>query len=550
MARRLEVAAWAAVIALAVAASISGITSGFAYDDVHIIVEDSRTHSLAHWWQFFAQSYWPAEKSGDLYRPLTMLGFAIQWALSAGAPWVFHLVSIVLYALVCAALFAIFVELLPLGAAWLAAALFAVHPLHVEAVGNVVGQAELLAALFMFLGLLVFLRSRRRGAITVRDAGVIVLLYLLACLSKEHAIVFPLLIIAAELTVSAQQSPLRTRIAAIRPLILWLAAVGLAFIWVRSWALGVTASAPDEANALLVGQPFGIRVMTMLRVVLEWVRLFFWPAHLSADYSPRHIDIVTGPTLEMLASFSIIFGVAGLAWISRRSAPIATFAVLWVAAALLLPSNLLVYTGFVLAERTLFIASAGVVLGVVAVLTQLAPAVTTLSPRARTITFSLVGAVLVLGVTRSALRQRVWRDNDTLFAQTVRDAPASYKAHLAYSTVLFQHHRRREAFEEIHLAHRLFPKDVGVLEYAAEQYSRVEGCDRAVGLFRIVLADDPGRARSRLGLASCLIAMGQHEDARKTIREGLAIGRSKHPLEQLMAINDSVEASLRLRTRN
>jgi hypothetical protein len=550
MTRRTELTALALVIALAVGASVSGITNGFAFDDVHIIVDDNRTHSLAHWWQFFAQSYWPLEKSGDLYRPLTMLGFAIQWALSGGAPLVFHVVSVVLYALVCAAFFGILLELLPLGAAWLGAALFAVHPLHVEAVANVVGQAELLAALFMFLALLVFLRSRRRGAVTIRDTGVMVLLYIIACLSKEHAIVLPLLIIAADLTVTAKQSPLQTRIATIRPLISLMTAVGLAFIWIRFRVLGAAASAPDEANALLAGQPFAIRAMTMLRVLLEWVRLFFWPAHLSADYAPRHIDIVTGPTLEMLASASILFGVAGLAWISRRTSPAATFAVLWVAIALIIPSNLFVNTGFVLAERTLFVASAGAVLGVVAVLTQVVPDVRALSPRSRAVAFAVVGMVLVLGLTRSALRQRVWRDNETLFSQTVRDAPASYKAHLAYSTVLFDHRRRREAFEEIQLAHSLFPKDFGVLEYAAEKYSQVEGCERAVGLFRTVLADDPGRARSRMGLASCLIAMGQHEDARKTISLGLAIGKSKQPLQQLMAINDSVEAAVRLRKRN
>jgi len=547
-ARQARVALGGSVVCLALVASISGITNGFAFDDLHIIVEDNRTHSLAHWWQLFAQSYWPLSKGGDLYRPLTMLGFAVQWALGGGSSLVFHIVSIALYALVCAAFLGVLLELLPEPAAWLGAALFAVHPLHVEAVANVVGQAELLAALFMFLALLVFLRSRRRGNLTLRDTCLVAVLYVLGCLSKEHAIVLPLLLIAAEATVIDGEAPLRRRLRDIRPLILALGATGLAFIWLRIHVLGPTAAASDESNALLLGQPLGIRAMTMLRVLLEWIRLFFWPAHLSADYSPRVIDVVTGLNSEMLASAAILVGIAGLAWVGRRAAPVATFAFLWTGIALLIPSNLLVPTGFVLAERTLFVASGGVMLAVAAVVAHFSRNEATLSPLVRRMTLAVVGVVLVLGIIVSGIRQRVWRDDDTLFAQTVVDAPASYKAHMAYATMLFQKHRREAAFEQIGLAHALFPKDMGVLEYAAEEYSRVEGCRNAVALFTRVLAEDPRRAESRVGLASCLTAMGRFADARKTIREGLATGESLSAFERLMVINDSVEASVRPRT--
>jgi protein O-mannosyl-transferase len=394
-ARQIRIAVWASVVSLAVAASISGITNGFAFDDLPIIVENSSTHSLAHWWQLFAQSYWPLKKGGDLYRPVTMLGFAIQWTIGGGSPFVFHVVSILLYSRICATFFAILLELLPTWAAWLGAALFAVHPLHVEAVANVVGQSELLAALFMFLALLVFLRARRRGPISLRDASIILLLYLFGCLSKEHAIVFPALLLAAEATVVKNHGRLRDRLVAIRPLVLSLAVVGLGFLWVRIHVLGTTAAASDESNALLLGQPFSIRVMTMLRVLLEWVRLFFWPEHLSADYSPRAIELVTGPSPEMLASAAILVGFAVLAWMARRRAPVATFAFLWVAIALLIPSNLIIPTGFSVAERTLFFASGGVMLGVAASAAYVMENRGALTGAARQLAIGAVGIVLL-----------------------------------------------------------------------------------------------------------------------------------------------------------
>lgn len=475
-----------------------------------------------------------------------MLGFAVQWALGGGSPLAFHIVSILLYALVCAVFLRILLVLLPEAAAWLGAALFAVHPLHVEAVANVVGQAELLAALFVFLALLVFLKARRKGSLTLRDTCLIVVLYVVGCVSKEHAIVLPLLLVAAEATVIDGDAPLR-RLREIRPLILVLCATALAFIWLRIHVLGTTAAASDESNALFLGQPFSIRAMTMLRVLLEWIRLFLWPAHLSADYSPRVIDVVTGVNSEMVASAAILFAIGGLAWAARHTAPVATFAFLWTGIALLIPSNLLVPTGFVLAERTLFVASGGVMLAIAAVVAHFSRRDVTLTPTVKRMIVAVVGLVLALGIIMSSIRQRVWRDDDTLFAQTVVDAPASYKAHMAYASMLFQKNQRVAAFEQVGLAHALFPKDLGVLEYAAEEYSRVEGCRTAVALFTHVLVEDPRRAESRVGLISCLTAMGRFDDARKVIREGLATGESLSAFERLRVVNDSVEAVVRAR---
>ena len=542
-ARASRLAIWGSVILLSLAASISGITNGFAFDDLHIIVDDNRTHSLAHWWQFFAQSYWPVNKGGDLYRPLTMLGFAIQWALGGGSPLAFHIVSILLYALVCAVFLGILLELLPTPAAWLGAALFAVHPLHVEAVGNIVGQSELLASLFMFLGLLVFLRARRRGLLTLKDSCLIVALYMCGCFSKEHAIVFPLLLLAAEATVVVRDAPLRARLREIRPLILALAAAGLAFLWLRSQVIGPGAAPSDEANALFLGQPFLFRAMTMFVVALEWMRLFFWPAHLSADYSPRVIELVTDPTTTMVGSAAIVIGVIGLAWLARRAVPVATFAVAWTAIALIIPSNLFVVTGFALAERTLFFASAGAMLAVAAVAAYFSDSWARLSRQGRQVVSLAVGLVLVLGVVASSLRQRVWRDDDTLFAQTVLDAPASYKAHMAYAALMFQKHQRKTAFDQIGIAHALFPNDLDVLMYAAENYAMVEGCQKAIGLFAYVIAKERMRADARVGLVQCLTAMGQYAKARKVIRDGLATGESMSAFQRLRVVNDSVEAA-------
>jgi len=88
----------AAIVAVAVLASITGITNGFAQDDAAIIAQDPRLHDLSLWRDVFSQPYWPAPYVTDLYRPVASLLLAVQYAIGSGAPAVFRIVSYVLYA--------------------------------------------------------------------------------------------------------------------------------------------------------------------------------------------------------------------------------------------------------------------------------------------------------------------------------------------------------------------------------------------------------------------------------------------------------------------
>lgn len=532
-------AAWISVVVLALVSSVSSLTNRFAFDDVPIIVNNDRIHSLAGWWQLWMQPYWPEHRGGGLYRPITMLGFSLQWVAGNGSPLVFHAVNVVLYALLCAAVFWLAIELLPLHFAWIAAALFAVHPLHVEVVANVVGQAELWAALFVILAVTVFIRARQHGPISGPTIVALAILYALACLTKEHGIVLPLLLGAAELTIIRGGRPLRERITELRTLFLALLLVGIVFLWVRS---AVIAGTGEVVSTLFAGESYRNRALTMLRVVLEWVRLFFWPANLSADYSPRRIDIVTGPTPDMLASVAVLVGVAALAWTTRRAAPVVTFAIAWVVVGLLIPSNLIVPTGFVLAERTLFLASVGVPLGIAAAAKGFYSR-GELSTRSKAAASVALAVLLFLGVARSASRQRVWHDNDVLFAQTVLDAPTSYRAHLGYSLALKTQKRDADALDELRLAGLIYPDNANLLEYTGEEYRKMNRCSLAIPLFRRVVAADPGRARSRHGLVVCLITLGQFREARSEIVNGLAQGGARDAFERLRTVSDSLEAA-------
>jgi hypothetical protein len=277
---------------VAVITAITSIGNGFALDDVHIIVENDRVHSLSHLPRLFVETYWPPIEGASLYRPLTMVAFSLEYAIGRGSPLPFHAVSIALYGLVCAAFFRLLRTVVDLDTAILGAVLFAVHPVHTEAVANVVGQAELLVALFIFVAVSRYIEVRRRDALEPRDSAAIVALFFLALISKEHALILPALIIASEVLITNANERLRDRVRKLAPLFLAMAVVAIGFMVVRTQIVG--AIRVGGSNELFDGKPFAQRALTMLNVSLDWLRLFIWPAQLSADYSFPRTRLATG----------------------------------------------------------------------------------------------------------------------------------------------------------------------------------------------------------------------------------------------------------------
>jgi Tfp pilus assembly protein PilF len=502
-------AAWAIAL-LAVAASISGIRNGFALDDVHIIVQNVRVQSIGNAFNVFAESYWPPDKGGALYRPLTSVAFILQWWIGGGSPFPFHLVSIVLYACVSVAVFRLASPFVDWPVAWIAAALFAVHPLHVEVVANVVGQAELWAALLAIPAATHHIKARRRGDLSRRDVVLVSVLFGGALLFKEHVVVLPVLLVAAEFLVVGGNDTGRARIAKIAPVILVMSLVAAVFVMVRASVLGSVEGA--GVSPIFVGYDYETRLFTMLRVMMEWLRLFFWPARLATDYAPL-IELSSSFRADMLAGVISLLGLTAVAVYLRRSRPQATFALAWAGITLLIPSNLVVVTGFVLAERALFLASAGMMIAVAVALEAVARQSAT-DGRVRQLVGAGVAALLVLGIARSSVRNQAWRDNKSLIEQNVVDLPRSWHAHMMMAQLHSDRGRRSDALRETDVAVRLGEKsDFRLLAFAADMFQMHGRCDRAVDYYRRSLAIKPNQPQVRTNAAICDAKVGRVADA-------------------------------------
>jgi hypothetical protein len=506
----------AVVAAMAIAASITGIRNGFAYDDVHVIVKNPDLHTLSHFWNLFFVSYWRPEYGSFLYRPLTSIGFAVQWIAGNGSPLPFHVVSILLYAACSIALYRLALAVAPARAAIAAAIIFAIHPLHVEAVANVTGQSELWVALLLVVAVDYYVRLRRTRLPDWRDIATLGAIYLVACGFKEHAIVLPGLIAAAELTVVPDRRSLGARFRSLLPLVVVLVVVAAVFVTIRqSILIGV---ADDSTSPLLKGQGFSARLFTMLSVVMEWVRLFVWPADLSADYSFSRLRVYSSFDPVMIPGILALVGAFVIAFVVRATHRAFTFGMSWAGLALLIPSNLVVVTGFVLAERTLFMASFGIAICLGVCVNELWKAV---EGSSRVVRYVVAGALLLAAgsfMTRSLTRNPVWRDNETLFRQTVEDVPGSGRAHWMLAAHLFEHKQMREALQEMNLAVVLGGQnDFFMLGYAGDMFATSGRCPRALKFYLRAMELNPDDVRVRANTARCLVVLDRPQEAKAVV---------------------------------
>lgn len=529
MTPRAPAVATAAVAALAAVPAIAGLGNGFVYDDVPVILQNPLAHGLASSGAIWHSSYWPA---GRLYRPLTVQLFALEWSVGGGKPLVFHAVSLLLAVLVAVLVFRLVRRVLymtgsaaPLGASLLATGCFALHPVHVEVVANLVGQSELLAALFAVLAVERYLAWREGGEVRASRRLLLAGLTLLAMLSKEIGVVVPLLLVAAELSLLSRPRP---RLGALY--VLQLAAVAAALL--MRWSVLGSFVGENPVRALQ-GLGAGGRAVAMLAVVPQWTRLLFWPAHLQAEYGPPALAVTTQLSAMHWIGLFVLMMAAALWLATRRRAPAIGFGVVWIALALAPVTNVVVATGLVVAERVLFLPSVGLAIG-------LGGAFAWLWPRLRAVraVVAVAAASLVLAAgLRSLSRTATWRSQPAFFEQLLRDAPTTYRAQYVTSRYYFGERRYADAERAARAALALYPNDPRIHEQLG-QVLRVEGrCGDALPILDTGLGLEPDGTVLRSRLIECALATGDTVRARSVAQDGVRLGLTEfhQTLERLSA---------------
>jgi len=423
------------VAACAVVVYLGALWNRFAWDDTFIIVHNDLVNSASGWWRAFAQPYWPPAIGGGMYRPLTLATYVLDWHLGGAA--LFHAVNIVWHAAASLLVAQLVRRWAGEAAALTAGVVFAVHPVHVEAVANVVGRAELMATTFTLLAVYAAVERQSVAWSTV--------CWILGLLSKETAVVAPALIAAVWVIDPAHPAPPLRRLALF--IGCWIAA-GVAYAVMRELVLSPYPGTLATAPAFWGQSPVAVR-LTAVAALADVARLLVFPLTLRADYSPNERTIVAMPLdgrlwvgLLCLASWGLLLW---LAWRRRRAVEAVGLA--WIALAYALVANLLFPIGVLIAERTLYLPSAGLAVAAGGLARAL---------RGRPLTL-LVAAVALLGGALTALRVPVWRSDFRVTLSVLEDSPASYVGPMRMAAVYLEEGKTAQALDAARVAASICP---------------------------------------------------------------------------------------------
>jgi len=324
------------------------LKSPFSFDDLPLIVTNPYLRDWRHLFTVLGAG-----------RAVRGFSFILDYALWGLDPAGFHFTNILLHLAGVALLYFLILQIFGRPRlAFLAAALFAFHPIQSEAVIGIAHRKELLAMIFFCSSYLSYLRWGRRSW----GLGLSLLAYALALLSKQVALTLPALLLAHELILPRRELSAPRRFL---PLLLYLLLPALAFLLqFQDFRLFGRFQPVDFAGA-----KYYLILATELQAFPVYLRLAFFPMHLNVDY---YLPLVgspwsLGPILGIVTLSSLVLLVLLLA----RRKPVLAFGLAWYLLNLAPVLNLIPANAF-LAERYLYIPSAGVCLVLAGLLAELA----------------------------------------------------------------------------------------------------------------------------------------------------------------------------------
>lgn len=494
---------WYFIPLVAILVYLPSFNSDFTFDDEIIVQDNSYVKSLDKIPAIWTSHYWAGKIDATdtgLYRPLTLTTYNLQYVLQGEHAGPFHVINILLHALVCFVLMK-FVSLLskdPLLVA-VGGLLFAVHPIHTEAVCGIVGRAELLAGLFILLAGMSYHQYRKSGK--SKWITWLLLSTFAAITSKEHGFMLPVLLALQEayyyFAWKNYSWGSKTK---------W---VGIGSVTILAIALFVYRSSitgPRIPHELWVGVSTFDRMATAIRIYAEYTWMHIFPLKLSADYWTGEAPITGfGDWRVWLAIIAIgIIKLAALKWRSKQ--PIFSWGIYFFLFALLPVSNFLFAVGFVKAERILYIPGIGLIVAMAALLV-----IGLQHPKWKRPTIGILTFLVLFFIMRTWQRNYDWKNNFTLAAATLKTAPDSPRINNMMGLELREQQKNQEALAYFEKAVKANPKHVPALVNLGTEYRNFNRLPEAAATLEQALSLDPNTLATYVNLMSVYRSMEQYD---------------------------------------
>jgi tetratricopeptide (TPR) repeat protein len=538
------------------------LTNGFVYDDDQQILQNPYIRDWRFLPQIFGTTVWSFVGQAGLtnyYRPLMTLSYLFLWKAFGPIPMGFHLFSLALHAAVVVVMFFVGIRIFhDRWLAWFGALLFALHPIHTEAVDWIAAVPDLEATLFLLLAMWALsgdARASWKGKLGT------LLFFALALLAKEPSLMFlPLAILYSHLaTGDRNATTLKQKVMSYAP----ICSVGIAYLGLRILLFGKVAPVLQHPQV-----SWSQGVYSGFALILTYAKLLFWPTRLSAF----HVFHVSSSLLDLRVLSGIAVTLLGLAAIcALRRAPAAAFALLWICITLAPVLNARWMAANVLTERYLYLPSVGFCWLLSWCLLKIwRSELASNRPKTRVVAGFLLAMAAAVGSYQIITRNRDWQSDLTLYTRTLQTDPDAYiiRSNLAGTYFASFDYPRAEQEWKIALAGK--PDNVinmnalGVLYTVEGRYPEAEAMLLRAIAARPLWADShydygillhktgrdtqslaehqkavdlaPYNPQARRWYAEELVAIGNDAEAEKQFAESIKLQSSYNALDGLAAL--------------
>lgn len=468
-------------------AYFNSLFNPFIWDDEALVVKNTLIRSPQNLFQAFSSDlYYGVTSGSNFYRPLQTISYIFNYHFWQLDPFGYHLTNIILQIAVSFLVFLLAFNLLGNLAVSLAAGIiFCVNPLHTEAVGYISGRAEMLMGIFVILSLLFFIRSQKDDS---RNTGLFYLLslisFILALLSKEVCVVFPLIIGGYMFYFLRAKLNKRVFIKNIFPFV----ALTLVYLFLRLSLINFTTLRPPS----LTNVAWFIRLSVLPKIIFTYFKLLILPTglHMSRELV-RPISII-GILVAVFLLGIIIFACRHYLKY-RPKFKVASFMLLWFLVFFIPQSGIFPINSFV-AEHFIYLSSISFSLLLVYLLQK------ALKKEVFILTVSLI---CIFYIMLTAGRNYEWRNPVVFYQNIIKYSPDSFQAHNNLGLQYEKLNRVKQAESEYKSALRIKPDLIEARANLANLYFKTKLYDQAKKEYELLiktkLGSKAGEVENNLG---------------------------------------------------
>ena len=424
-------------------------------------------------------------------------------SLGGLAPWRYHLTNIILHTIATLLVFFILNSLVGSQTAFLASLIFAVHPIHTDAVAWVVARSYLLFTTFLLLSLVFYIKSTQNGYLERKGYLLSLFFYLLAIDSRWiEPLTFPIILILYNLSFGNFRKSWKT-------VVPFFLIIPVLQIYLRSTIQSrIAETATDLGGNLSLANPLIITPIA----IYTYLKLFV----LSIDLTFYHEDLSRDPlSLTVAATVTIMFVVLTI-YLYRKNKTIFFFLSLFLVSIAYTFSPLRI--SWTVAERYVYFGSIGLSAALASAFVYLPK-----SKIAKSFSLALFTGIIALYGIRTVIRNFDWKNEDTLWLATVKSSPTSSKAWNNIGDYYGRQGNAQKSFESFVQATRLSPTYADAWHNAGNVLLNSGQTDEAIPYFEKSLMFNPNLTESYNKLAFAYNKKGDREKAQLLIQKSLEI---------------------------